>query len=182
MPDNALENAKAKREQLLNRRDTLKTELAQLDRELADTDNFILQWYRFAGVEPVESENIGGTIVADVHPLRPESRKKATKNSKKEDVAAEVRRIVEERGSPVSRKDLMPILLERGYTIEGTEPDMVLSTMLWRAGEAAGVIRLKKGGYWLKEKDWEPAGYFPRDMQRLAEEIEASGVLDDLLG
>jgi hypothetical protein len=182
MADQALENAKNKREQLLSRREELAKELVALDKELAEAEDFIYQWHKFAGVEPAENLNIAGTPVASSHPIRGETAKKATANSKKEDVAAEVRKIIEEAGAPVLRKNLMPTLLERGYIIKGTDPDMVLSTMLWRAGEDAGVVRLKKGGYWLKEREWRPAGYFPDQIQRLTETLDASGTFDDLLG
>lgn len=161
MADQALDNAKAKREQLLKRREELAAELSALDKDLAKAEDFILQWYEFAGEKPVENLNIAGTPVSSTHPLRGESAKKATANSKKEIVAAETRKIIEERKRPILRKDLMPMLVERGMKIEGSDPDMVLSTMLWRAGPAAGVVRLKKGGYWLAEKEWPAASYFP---------------------
>lgn len=174
MADIALENAKTKRHQLLTRRDSLKAELNSLDRDLADTEDFILNWYRFAGVEPVENLNIAGTPVHTESPLRG-TRKNLT-NPKKEDVAAEVRKIIEAAGAPVLRKDLMPVLQDRHFKIEGSDPDMVLSTMLWRAGAGAGVVRLKKGGYWLKERPWPDTGYDP-DRQ-----LEQADILGEPVG
>lgn len=165
MSDKAIEAAKSKREQLLNGRKMLKTQLQEIDRELADTENFILKWHQFAGEEIGENENI--VITSDERhtgpsPVLGAPRRKATGNSKKEDVAAEARRIIDERGEPVPRTDLYRELVARDYTIEGSDPEMVLSTMLWRAGKAAGVIRLKKGGgYWKAEEDWPDSGYLP---------------------
>ncbi|RBP16406.1 hypothetical protein DFR50_10547 [Roseiarcus fermentans] len=34
--------------------------------------------------------------------------------------------------------------------MHGSNPEMVLSTMLWRAGPTEGIVRLKSGGYWLE--------------------------------
>lgn len=161
MSDQALENAKNKREQLVTRRTELEIELTALRADLADADDFIANWYRYAGVQPVENANISGTVsILSASPMSPTPKKVLT-NSKKEDVAAEVRRMIEAKGEPILRKDLLPALIAKGFKIEGSDPDMVLSTMLWRAGDSAGVIRLKKGGYWMKEAPWPAAGYSP---------------------
>lgn len=159
MTDKALSNAELKRNQLLERKRQLRTEMELVDAQLAATELFIANWHEFANAtaeSPVAgittlNENISGT--------RSTPTRKATRNSKKEDVAEAARQIIAERGQPVSRADLYPALTKRGLRIEGADPDMVLSTMLWRMRHR--IVRLKTGGYWLRERKWEPAGYDP---------------------
>lgn len=163
MADEALNNAFRRRDELAVKINVAQQQIEEWKRELDRADAFIAAWHEFAGKLadiPVKPKVEVGPIQTG-YPVPPPPKRKNLNNSKKEDVAAEVRRIIEKRGEPVSRKDLMPVLLERGFKIEGTDPDMVLSTMLWRAGETAGVVRLERGGYWLKEKDWPTSGYFP---------------------
>jgi hypothetical protein len=87
------------------------------------------------------------------------SAKKPQRNSKKEEVADAAYEIIRERGEPVSRSDLYKELIARGLRIEGSDPEMVLSTMLWRMKDR--VVRLKSGGYWLADEKNEAAGYDP---------------------
>lgn len=64
------------------------------------------------------------------------------------------------RGEPIKRDELYDLLIAQGYVIEGKNPQMILSTMLWRV-KNSGLIRLNGGGYWIKEQRYEPANYFP---------------------
>ena len=52
--------------------------------------------------------------------------------------------------APLPRAELYKRLVEKGLRLSGKNPEMVLSTMLWRAGEDAGIVRLKTGGYWME--------------------------------
>lgn len=168
MTDIALQNAERQRDELLARRNALRDELSLVEGRLAAADAFIYQWHAFADDTPLEGQGSATGMIATqaiatgattptILPAVPNKRR----NSKKEDVAAAARQLIETAGSPMTRSDLFKRLEERGLVMDGSDPEMVLSTMLWRAGEAAGVARLKKGGYWLSEKDWPEAGYFP---------------------
>lgn len=156
MSDKALDKAKSERDQMLARKQALAVELAEVSDRLARAERFIADWHAFAGVEPPQpspESTESGAKSAD---------KRAARNSKKEDVAEMARVIIEEAGEPVSRTDLYHRLVERGLRIDGTDPEMVLSTMMWRM--RARVVRLKSGGYWLADKPYEPAGYVPHDL------------------
>jgi hypothetical protein len=169
MADSALQNAEKRRDDLADQINKMQAAVDELRREKAKVEGFIADWHKFAGTQPdteTEAEIPYITPIRDDIPL-PAKRERPQNNSKKEDVAKEVRAIVEAWGRPVLRKELLPELLIRGYVIEGTDPDMVLSTMLWRAGEAAGVVRLGKGGYWLREVDYPEARYFAETATRL---------------
>lgn len=178
MTDQALENALRKRDDLAANINKAQQQIEEWKRELTHTDSFISAWHQFAGTKSEDVPPIVGPIESDVLPPKRKNRN----NSKKEDVAAEVRKLIEAAGHPIPRVDLYKALTEKGFVIEGTDPDMVLSTMLWRAGEAAGVKRLDKGGYWLLEADWPDAGYFPNEIAKLHDQMDAGGAFDDLLG
>lgn len=155
MTDKALENAKALKMQANQEIARLEAEIHTWRVNLDRAEQFIDQWNAFASgeaVNPVEG------VSAQENKKEPSPvKKKATRNSKKEDVAAAALEIIRERGEPVSRSDLYTALIERGFTIEGTDPEMVLSTMLWRMMKV--IVRLKSGGYWPRGEIAPEHGY-----------------------
>jgi hypothetical protein len=179
MADPALENALRKRDELAVQINKAQQQIDEWKRELAHTDTFISAWHEFAGTSP-EAIPLNSPPRSNVAPVA--AKRKSRNNSKKEDVAAEVRRLIEAEGHPVPRVELYKALIENGFVIDGTDPDMVLSTMLWRAGKAAGVVRLDKGGYWLAEREYPEARYFPTATTELTEPAHAEGPFDELLG
>ena len=150
MSDQALQNAMAERETLAKQVNEKQQQLEGLRRELARVDAFIADWHRFAGTEP---EDTGDIIQTGFGPA-----KRRPANSKKEEVASAAVELLKEAGKPLSRSELYKALTtDKGMRIEGTEPEMVLSTMLWRMGEKVGIERLKTGGYWFKDEPVPPA-------------------------
>lgn len=153
MTDTALKNAEARLREAQAKMRKAEQELKLAKEEVAQAKAFISAWHDFAEVplprspKFVEKESLGT-------PTR-----FRTFNPRKEDVADAAREIIEEKGRPVSRAEMRSALSERGITIHGTDPNMVLSTMLWRMPQK--VVRLKKHGYWLTEKPYAPAAYFP---------------------
>ena len=155
MPDTALENAQSLKSELLKKKKELQKELEQVELQLRETNRFISAWHAFSTStflakdewqKDTESYKKGTS-------KKQSAKERATGNSKKEYVAEQARKIILERGKPVSRADLFKELISRGCTINGKNPEMVLSTMLWRVPEK--IIRLKKGGYWLPDKPLE---------------------------
>jgi hypothetical protein len=148
MPDIALSNAEALKKQLVNKRLALHVEIDALDTEIGKIDEFIRTWHTFAaGNTDFSVDNSRGSSksesILDV-PRTP----RAKGNSSKEAVAAAAIEAIKERGAPIMRDELYDILTSRGLLINGKDPQMVLSTMLWRMkGE---IERLGNGGYWLK--------------------------------
>jgi hypothetical protein len=157
MADYALENAKSKREQLLAQMKDLQRQRDAVSAELDRVDRFIHDWHEFAGgTAPVnyeEGEQSGNNAGES------NSRRSRVKNPKKEDVAEAARAIIQERGGPIMREELYALLADRGIHIQGKDPQMVLSTMLWRMKDR--VVRLGGDGYWLREVPYEPAQYHP---------------------
>lgn len=159
--DAAYRNAMAQRDQLAAEINEVQQRLEELRRKLAVVDNFLRQWVEFAGkapsMPPVES---GDRSLVGMHTPKPRP-----KNPPKEVVIESVLSILRERGEPMSRAELFAALGERGIVLEGSDPQMVLSTMLWRMREK--VTRLPKNmGYWPADVPYEPAGYVPIEQLR----------------
>lgn len=165
MSDKALSNAEAKRNQLLDRKKALSAELSDLDGQLDQIERFIAAWHQFASGDTESAVDNFTLLSPSQNQNKPETSKKPSRNSKKEVVADAARKIIFQRGEPISRADLYEALMGYGLTIEGGDPDMVLSTMLWRMKHQ--VVRLRTGGYWLADKDWPAAGYFPSLMNEI---------------
>lgn len=83
--------------------------------------------------------------------LSSEPRRRTTGNPKKEVVAQEVHAYLKAHGKPLSRRELFQKLSDNGFIIRGANPEMVLSTMLWRTADQFGIERLGSGGYALKQ-------------------------------
>jgi hypothetical protein len=162
--DRALKNAERKRDSLAVEINSLAQRMEELKRDLSKIDAWIAQWHELAGPLAATKEAdyasmFGADSGDDGEPIR----RRATGNPKKEDVAEAARQIIQERGEPVSRAELFKALMARGVTIlSETDPEMVLSTMLWRMRDR--IARLKTGGYWLAEKAYPEAGYAPQNL------------------
>jgi hypothetical protein len=149
MADPALDNAKAKRA-------AIKAEIAaisaEIDRlvdehrvkrgELEKVETFIAQWHEMAGLQLpaylAQKERSGPRATAG-KAVRP-------RNPNKEDVARRCVHYIRKAGRPLMRKELMELLNADRVQIKGTDPLMVLSTMLWRCKPI--IRRLPGGGYW----------------------------------
>lgn len=146
--------------------------LAGFERDLAEMERWLALWHRLTGTEnPTAAEQI--EISA-----RPRSRR--PKNPDRDHVANCALQIIRMRGEPMSRKDLFEALKEWEVNIQGKDPEMVLSTMLWRSQDK--IVRLPQHGYWPKSEPWEPARYDP-DIDDLigaaAREPEGGELADD---
>jgi hypothetical protein len=66
--------------------------------------------------------------------------------------------LIEREGRPLPRQHIFQSLIGEGINLQGKDPEMVLSTMLWRLKER--FVRIPRQGYWLKEKDYPAGGYY----------------------
>lgn len=164
MSDAAYENAMKRRDEISFEIRELETRLALLKSDYQRVDAFIEQWHEFAGTPLLDRSPTA------VRPPRRwvGGREAPTRNSKKEEVAAVARRIIEAEGKPIPRSELYKRLIAEGLTISGSDPEMVLSTMLWRMKDQ--IVRLQKGGYWLADRPYE-SEYYSGDKE-----------LDELMG
>lgn len=164
MSDPALKNAEIRRDALAAQINSALQQVDEWKRELRGVEQFIAAWHSFASMLSRED----GLPTALVSALAPASEsavgdahsgKPSARNSRKEEVAEAALGVIREHGAPVSRSDLYNELVARGLRIGGTDPEMVLSTMLWRMKDL--IVRIPKFGYWPRDKKFEPAGYDP---------------------
>ena len=153
MSDEAIKNALSRRADLeakiAKADDTIKRSRAQI----TEINKFIKQWEKFSGKtsdEVAPPKTLMGHKDVPPHPLSTATMA-ANQNPKKERVAEEVIHILERMGKAVSRSELFKLLQDRGITLHGANPEMVLSTMLWRTRDAFDIVRLKSGGYALSK-------------------------------
>ena len=153
MSDKALQNAMAERDRLAVEINQYIQHAENLKREISIIDRFITDWHKFAGTD--EPVNNSSDAVVQTYTTR----KRTFNNPTKEEVGEWVRKILLETGAPMTRKQLFEALNGRGVVINGSDPQMVLSTMLWRMGDK--FIRLPKNGYWPADQPYRPLGYDP---------------------
>lgn len=167
MSDPALQYAQIAREALATEINALNQKLEQARARLAEVDAFIRAWHDFAK-KGERTDNIHPVEIAsspDSEP-RPPARKRP-KNPPRDLVGDRVEEILRGWGQPANRKEIYNELRNVGVHIQGSDPEMVLSTMLWRMRDR--FIRLKGFGYWIASEPFAPASYDPaaRDMQDL---------------
>jgi hypothetical protein len=169
--EDAYEAASRRRDELAKEINDTQQRIEALRIELRSTDTFLDQWRKFAGLERAEPPMAIAHLAVQHRP----------KNPKKEDVVEASRRIVSEHGSPLGRSELYKKLGERGIVLNGSDPEMVLSTMLWRSKER--IIRLPRCGYWMTERPYPIARYSPG--RPIAEDDEEQAMMaagsEDLL-
>lgn len=159
MADAAYENAVARRDVLAKENNDLLQRLDEVRKELAHVSKWLDDYARFAGAP--------ANIVASAPVPEPEAgytaneKRQRPKNPSRESVASESLRLIREAGHPLPRTELFNALRDSGTVIEGKDPEMVLSTMLWRSENE--IARIKGHGYWPADEPYAPAGYVPRD-------------------
>jgi hypothetical protein len=121
-----------------------------LEIEAAELDQWIAGWHKLMGTTPKAT-------AAERIVLNPPQRTRRPKNPDREDVVNQSLQIIRERGTPQPRKELFDALAMRDIKIQGKDPEMVLSTMLWRSQDK--IVRLPNHGYWPKDTDYDPAIY-----------------------
>lgn len=160
MSDAALANAHTRRGTLAAKITAQQQHLEALRRELQLVDEFIARWHTFAELED------GAPLSCVDSPVdKSVEKEKRTRplNPSRDEVGAVVEALLREWGRPASRARLFAEMPAHGLNIQGTNPEMVFSTMLWRMRDR--FERLPKRGYWLKG---EPVpGEVPSDLTDL---------------
>jgi len=153
MTDAAIVNATARRAQLVADTERLAAEIEVARKEIARIDTFIQEWKRFAGGDTATLGG-GNATLASAPAKAPKPN-----NPRKEVVGEVIRAYLLGKGLPAGRKELMKALLDHGIDLAGKDPDMVLSTMMWRMKDK--FVRLPKFGYWLADQACPAADYRP---------------------
>lgn len=158
MADVALERAMARMAQLeqeisaqKNAINDANSRLSRLEAARAEIAAWIDQWHRLAGTERVPVAAERNAINLPVEKLVKRTR---PKNPNREEVVEKALEIIRDHGEPMTRHALFQALAERGVTIAGKDPEMVLSTMLWRSKDK--ISRLAPFGYWPAHEPYKP--------------------------
>ena len=169
MADAALEIAQGKMAEISFRIGAAEAQISALQAQISgDAEawerlrQFVATWHELAGThppaevaKPVDNSLLSGAGTKRTRPNNPD----------REVVVDMCLEIIREEGNPMSRRELFAALAARGVVIQGKDPDMVLSTMLWRSKNR--IIRLVPFGYWPTGVEYKPA-------ETLRLEIEAA--------
>ncbi|MCW5692207.1 MAG: hypothetical protein KIT48_07570 [Pseudolabrys sp.] len=169
MSDAALKNAIAKRDEIASQINKLQSQIDELRRLMARTEQFISDWQMFA--TGADKEDDGGA----------EDDNSPARNIDKLEVGNYAAEFLEEACKPLKRKELMRRLNEMGIHIYGKNPDMVLSTMMWRMQDR--FVRIPGFGYWFRDKPYAPAKYTPGSIPNTLkkEDAEQQEQMEELL-
>jgi hypothetical protein len=151
MSDHAIKNAVSEKREIQLRIEKYERAIKRAKLQLIEIDKFISQWEKFSGqsaanisaVVSLKDKEHSARNLANPHELA------KIINPAKEDVAKAALDIIQAAGQSVTRSDLFSKLKLQGIEIKGHNPEMILSTMLWRMRDLSGIVRLKSGGYCL---------------------------------
>jgi fructose-specific phosphotransferase system component IIB len=152
MSDEAIKNALSRRADLEIKISKAEELIKRSKSQITEINKFIKQWERFSGksVDAISLEKAMSEVENILNFITSPKEATQKQNPKKERVAEEVVHILQKEQRPVSRDELFEMLQTKGISLHGTNPRMVLSTMLWRIGDAYDIVRLKSGGYTLR--------------------------------
>jgi hypothetical protein len=140
----------------------LNDDIARIKEERERVVQFVATWYEMMGIpNPSSVHTVISGGKSDL-----ESRITRPKNPGRESVANAVIEFIRQIGRPVSRTEAHEALIARGIHLQGKDPEMILSTMLWRSKDR--IVRLPGFGYWPAKYAHPSSGYNP--------------VFDDLIG
>ena len=173
MTDLAIQNAVTTRDECLAKIAAAEKQIAEWRAKSERAERFIEDWKVFSG-EELPTSQVAERVYARSEP----STSPKPRNPKKEEVAEAAREIIVGHGSPMTRDQLFKVLPDKGITIHGQNPPVVLQTMLWRMKDR--VVHLKGHGYWPQDLPYEEANYDPARPEPT--ESEAEDEDHDLLG
>jgi hypothetical protein len=153
--ESPLENAEKRRDRIAAEINALQARIEQKRKELDRVKAFISDYELFSSGEP-ELE-FGAT---ELRPPPPAPPPKKHVNPDKEVVGDVVERVLRVNMGPMSRDALFREVARAGLDIQGKDPLMVFSTMLWRMPKR--FVRLGgKTGYWLTQEPCPAVNYVP---------------------
>jgi hypothetical protein len=193
MTDRALANAQKRRDEIAARINQLVQELEVSRKELSSVEGFIAEWHRFAdsagavasntGVNSSYPQSVQAVGEFELHLDSNGAPTPTPKNPGRIVVGIAAQQIIQALGRPVPRTELFSELAKQGVHIHGKDPEMVLSTMLWRMPH--DFIRLPHHGYWIRKEPFPAANYTPtqlgeQDSEEISNNIDVieNGILD----
>lgn len=154
MANQAKVNAEEARDRIQKRLQEIEAEARGLREQLINVNAFLETFSAFESLQP--NDPIPSTVMAAKGSTPSHAR---PSNPPREKVADAALKAITEAGRPMQRAELFEAVTKQGLVIEGKDPQVVFSTMLWR--EQGRIAKLPKLGYWDAHKPYEPAGYDP---------------------
>ena len=151
MSDKARANAELAKERLVLRLEAVEAEAADLREQLARVNEVLATFLRYETLDPAKP-------IPAVGPGTGQSAN-GRKNSKRQAVVDAAIAAIEKAGRPLKRRELFEEVKRAGLVVNGKDPLVVFSTMLWR--EQDRIVRLDGYGYWPIDKPFAPSGYSP---------------------
>lgn len=150
--DIAFENAERQKNLLLERLAEIEKEIVRIREELEKTEKFLAEWEMYAAVQwhPKPDES-GSRVVFVSHSHSSETKHK---NPPREEVGNVVESMLDEFHQPLTRVRILSELDQRNMPINGVDPAMVLSTMMWRMKNR--FRRIPGKGYWYADRPYPP--------------------------
>lgn len=146
-------------------RQEIEERLQKLNREMQSTQEAIkraeAQYNQVRGRIAVLKEIAAAEREGKAYKTRTTEHKPRTSNPSRGQVADLALAMIRDAGHPLSRTELYDGLTANGLKLEGKDPLMVFSTMLWR--ERDRVTRIRGHGYWPADQPYPPARYFPEE-------------------
>ena len=159
MTDPAINNALERHDALAKKINALNQQIEEARREMAKVEQFIALWKEFSGVKVDDPEIAPIRNRIRTIRIRKSGGEKPV-NPPKERIGDVLETFLKARQRPATRKELQAHLKEVGIQLQGTDPDMVLSTMLWRMPKR--FTRKPPFGYWLTDVPLvPPSGQLP---------------------
>jgi len=160
MTDTALLNAQQRIADIDSRTSDLNAQISatyevikSLALERERLEGFVRVWHELVGTQmSAEAAQAVDNVVKSEKP-----RRVRPKNPDRLVVVDAALGLIREIGRPIGRRALYDALKARGIEIHGKDPEMVLSTMLWRSPDR--VVRLPAYGYWDAEQSYPDADY-----------------------
>ncbi|HVV78557.1 MAG TPA: hypothetical protein VHD59_02940 [Pseudolabrys sp.] len=168
--DPAFVNAQERRDTIVSELSLAQQKVDELRKELARVDQFLRDWRAFAGEIEEEPEF---AMTADSPPVG--------KNPDKQLIGDLAEASMVTKGRPIPRRELMEDLKKNGVFLHGKNPDMILSTMMWRMQDR--FVRIPGFGYWFRDEIYTPAKYRPGsipDTRFLSKEQQAEAAVRDI--
>lgn len=125
-----------------------------LRKELERLDDWLDMYRSLVGTEQARSE--ANDTANEVPPVKSHGRKRQPGTVRPSDLAPMVRRIITEKGRPMTRTELLEALEARDVVMAGTDKAKYLGTLMWRAREA--FTNIESLGYWPSDLPWNGLG------------------------
>ena len=151
MADTALQNAEKRRDEIAATINQLQAQIEEKRKELERVNAFIADYAVFQSYPP--------GLPLELQKTPSPAPRLRLLNPPRHMVGDKAEKVLLQNGRPMTREELFKAVTRDGMRIQGKDPEMVFSTMLWRMQDR--FVRLRPHGYWLTRMPCAAVGYLP---------------------